>query len=250
MVNWSSVHKAVVTTADPLFDREGWWDPDCRAFASLRRVSGFRFELLCRWLSGRWRGRTVVDLGCGGGLLAVPLAAAGARVVGVDRAPGALRAAHARGERSMLPVIGDLQRSPLASACADVVLLADVLEHVESPAAAVAEAARLLRTGGHLFVNTINRTFRSRLLAIVLGEGLGFIPRGTHEHAAFVRPGELQRMARQSGLELVECVGETPRLWRTVREHSVVLRVSRSLAVGYAALFRRQRRSSVTGIGL
>src|SRR5688572_20711461 len=75
---------------DMLFDRDGWWDPRCRAFASLRSVSQFRLGLLRRWLGTEWHGRTVVDLGCGGGLLALPLGQAGARVVGVDLARRAL----------------------------------------------------------------------------------------------------------------------------------------------------------------
>jgi len=85
------VSTAVAT--EPLFDRDGWWHPSCRAFASLRSVSAFRLALLHEWCGRDWRGRVVVDLGCGGGLLAVPLARAGARVLGVDLAVRALRSA-------------------------------------------------------------------------------------------------------------------------------------------------------------
>ena len=80
---------------EPLFDRDGWWHPASRAFASLRSVSEFRLQLLQEWLGGAVRGRTIVDLGCGGGLLAVPLVRLGARVVGVDLAMRALRSARA-----------------------------------------------------------------------------------------------------------------------------------------------------------
>lgn len=222
---------------DQLFDRDGWWDPHCRAFASLRSVSAFRLGLLRRWLGTQWQGRTVVDLGCGGGLLAVPLAAAGALVVGVDLARRALQEVLRRDVPALLPLVADLVSVPLAPDCADVVLLADVLEHVADPAAAVAEAARLLRPGGSLFVNTIHRTLRSRLFAIVLGEGLGFIPRGTHVWRRFVRPDELEAMAAAGGLVCRQRTGEAPRLWRSVASGAVVLRESRSLAVGYAALY-------------
>ena len=224
------------------FDRGGWWDDTCREFASLRSVSAFRLELLGRWLPGALAGRTVVDLGCGGGLLAVPLAAAGSRVLGVDIARGALRAGRDRASRSWLPVAGDLCRAPFADACADVVMLADVVEHVADPAAAIREASRLSRTGGHLFVNTINRTLRSRLLAITLGEGLGLIPAGTHRWSSFVRPDELDAMAGAAGFELVARIGEMPRFVRSAAARAVVLRESRSLAVGYAALYRRRAR--------
>ncbi|MBL8730015.1 MAG: 3-demethylubiquinone-9 3-O-methyltransferase [Planctomycetes bacterium] len=224
--------------AEP-FDRDGWWDPDCRAFASLRAVTGLRLELLRRWLPGPWSGRVVADLGCGGGLLAVPLAEAGARVVGVDTARRALRAAGDRGGGGFLPLAGDLLQSPVDSGAVDVVLLADVLEHVPEPAAAVREAARLLRPGGHLFVNTIDRSRLARLLAITLGEGLGFVPRGTHDARWFVRPQELDAMAAAGGLRLCTRRGEAPRLWRTLRSGVLALRESARITAGYAALYER-----------
>lgn len=226
------------TTSEP-FDRDGWWDPGCRAFASLRAVTTLRLELLRRWLPGPWSDRVVADLGCGGGLLAVPLAEAGARVVGVDTARRALRAAGGRGGERFLPLAGDLLQSPVGSGAVDVVLLADVLEHVPQPAAAVHEAARLLRPGGHLFVNTIDRSRLARLLAITLAEGLGYVPRGTHDAKLFVRPQELDAMAGTAGLRLCTRRGEAPRLWRTLRSGALALRESARITAGYAALYER-----------
>lgn len=229
----------MTTAAEPLFDRAGWWDPQCREFGSLRSVSEFRLALLSEWLPEPWSGRVVVDLGCGGGLLGVPLAQRGARVVGIDLARQALAAGQARGERRFRPVAGDLGAVPLADGFADVVLLADVIEHVDEPRAVVAEAVRLLRPGGHLFVNTIARTLRSRVFAIALGEGLGFIPRGTHQWAKFVQPDELDAFASSAGVQLVRRAGEGLSLWATLRSGAVNLRPSSSLAVAYAALYRR-----------
>lgn len=231
-----------MATAEPLFDRADWWDEGARAFASLRSVTTFRLELLRQWLPQGFAGRTVVDLGCGGGLLAVPLAREGAHVVGLDLAAKALRAAAAQQTERLLAAQADLQELPLAERSADVVLLADVLEHVDDPAAVVAQAARVLRPGGALFVNTIHRTLRSRVFAITLGEGLGFIPRGTHQWRKFVRPDELDAMARAAGLVRVQRAGEAPRLLATLRAGAVVLRPSKSLAVGYAALFQKIHR--------
>ena len=140
---------------------------------------------------------------------------------------------------AFLPVRSSITATPLADASADVVLLADVLEHIEAPADAIAEAARILRPGGHLFVNTIDRSLRARLLAIWLGEGLGLIPRGTHRWRRFIRPRELVAMARQLGLTCVRLVGETPRLLATLRRWTIELRASRDTSVGYAALFEK-----------
>lgn len=224
----------------PLFDCDGWWDEDCRAFASLRALSAFRLRLLQTWLGASLRSATIVDLGCGGGLLAVPLADEGAQVIGIDLGARALAAARARGGPRLLAVRADLAAPPVGSGIADVVLLADVLEHVQEPAAAVREAVRLLRRGGHLFVNTINRTLRSWLLAIVLAEGLGFVPRGTHRWRDFIGPGELHAMAAAAGCVQERCIGERPCLLATLRRGHVVVRGARSLAVGYAALYRKE----------
>ena len=105
----------MATTAEPLFDRAGWWEPCDRAFASLRAVSAFRLDLLRQWLGDDWRGRAVVDLGCGGGLLAVPLAREGAHVVGLDLAPKALRAAAAQQSERLLAAQADLAELPLGA---------------------------------------------------------------------------------------------------------------------------------------
>lgn len=225
--------------ASPLFDRRGWWDPECRAFRSLRAVTAFRVELLQRWLGHRLAGLVVVDLGCGGGLLAVPLAAAGARVVGVDLARHALAECRAAGGARTLALAGDLLAPPLADGCADVVLLADVLEHVAAPAVAVQAAARLLRVGGRLFVNTIARTRASRWLAIGLAEGLRFVPPGTHQWDRFVQPEELDQHAAAAALQRERRCGESPRWWASLRSGAIQLRESRSLRIGYAAMYRR-----------
>lgn len=230
----------MASRAEPLFDRSGWWDPSIRAFASLRAVSAFRLALLTEWCGADLRDRMVVDLGCGGGLLSAPLAARGATVIGVDLATAALREARAAAPARFQAVVGDLADLPIAAGRADLVLLADVVEHVEAPFVVVAAAAKLLRPGGRLFVNTIARTRRSKWLAIALAEGLGYVPRGTHRHDRFVQPAELAAMASAAGLREVDRCGEAPRLWATVRTGAVQLRRSPSLAVGYAMLFAKE----------
>ncbi len=223
-----------------VFALPGWWDERHATYASLRAVNDLRLQILAGWTRGWFAGRDridIVDLGCGGGLMAVPLAHAGANVVAVDRCLPALREGHAFGRGAVQFVQGDVLAAPLPDACADLVLLSDVLEHLPVPAAAIAVAARLLRPGGRLFVNTINRTWRARLLAIWLGEGLGCIPRGTHRGDWFVRPHELQAIAASVGLGATEWCGERPDLLASLRTRVVAVRAGRSLAVGYCAGF-------------
>jgi 2-polyprenyl-6-hydroxyphenyl methylase/3-demethylubiquinone-9 3-methyltransferase len=225
-----------------IYDRaaEGWWRADDRTFASLRAVAEFRLTWLLENVPLPLAGARVVDLGCGGGLFAVPLAAQGARVLGLDRSQPSLGAARARGAPHARYACADLRWAPLPDAYADLVLLADVVEHVVEWRAAVAEAARVLRQGGVLYVSTINRTLRARWLAVHVAEGLGLVPRGTHDPALFVRPDELCAAAAGVGLRCVGVQGEAPRLCATLRQWVIRLRKSRSAAVTYAALFVKE----------
>jgi 2-polyprenyl-6-hydroxyphenyl methylase/3-demethylubiquinone-9 3-methyltransferase len=194
-------------------------------------------QLLQNWL-GAWlqeRPRIVVDLGCGGGLMAVPLARTGARVLGVDLSLQALHEAQHQQAASASFACGDLAALPVKARSADLVLLCDVLEHVADPSAVLHAAAALLRPGGRLFVNTINRTLRARLLAVTLGEGLGLIPRGTHDPRRFVRPAELEAAALAAGLRVHRWFGERPALLASLRRGVVCVREGASLAVGYGA---------------
>lgn len=226
-----------------LYDRHAdrWWQPGHPAFRSLHRVKAFHLELLEREWDGRFAGARVVDLGCGGGLLALPLAERGARVVGVDLSAGSLAAARAEARRRGVSgafVRADLRRVPLCSGSADLVLLSDVLEHVSEPATAVAEAARLLRVGGGLFVNTFDRTRAAALWVVRVAEGLGLVPRGTHDARLFVRPDELERYARAARLRPVRLLRESPALLRTLLTWTVHLRESRS-GIGYSAFLEK-----------
>ncbi|MGE3164494.1 MAG: bifunctional 2-polyprenyl-6-hydroxyphenol methylase/3-demethylubiquinol 3-O-methyltransferase UbiG [Planctomycetota bacterium] len=219
-----------------------WWDPRSRAFRSLHQVTAFRLELLRSWMAEGFAGQTIYDLGCGGGLLSEPLAEAGARVVGIDLSGESLRVARAHGVRLLAGpayVRANVTRVPFPEASADGVLLADVLEHCESPAAVILEASRLLRPGGWLYVNTINRTARARWVVVHLAETVGLIPRGTHDSRLFVTPDELQEFAERADLTRVARCGETPRLWSTVTRRAVTLRPCASLAIAYSVLYRK-----------
>lgn len=225
-----------------------WWDPRSRTFRSLRSVSEFRLALLRRWIGPRLPGSLVVDLGCGGGLLAQPLSHLGARVIGVDLSLPSLRAAHLHSrdgswEGALEPprfLQGDLRRVPLEDGSAGHVLLADVLEHIVELEAALEEASRLLGSRGTLYVSSINRTAKAAWWAVHMAESVGLIPRGTHDPALFVTPDELCRAAHGAGLELRELQGESLSLWPTLRKWRIHLQASSDTSVSYSALFVRR----------
>jgi 2-polyprenyl-6-hydroxyphenyl methylase/3-demethylubiquinone-9 3-methyltransferase len=179
-----------------------WWDRG-GAFKALHDINPLRVG----WIDSRagLAGRSVVDVGCGGGLLAEAMAARGARVTGIDAGEAALGAARAHLKISGLAV--DYRRST-AEAFArehprgyDIVTCLELLEHVPQPASVVAACARLVKPGGDLFFATLNRNPKSFLFAIVGAELLlGLVARGTHRYRRFVKPAELGRWGRENGL--------------------------------------------------
>jgi 2-polyprenyl-6-hydroxyphenyl methylase / 3-demethylubiquinone-9 3-methyltransferase len=228
-----------------LFDRAGWWDENDRAFASLRSVNAVRLSILRAWMRDWFPGggpNVVVDFGCGGGLMSAPLAADGARVLGLDMAHAALRDASVQSPTRSCYVQADLSAPVIADGCADLCLLCDVLEHVADPAAAVAAAAKALRPGGALFVNTINRTRRATWLAVRLGEGLGLVPKGTHDPCMFVKPSEVMSWSIANGMSRTHELGERPRLLASLVNRRVELAPSRSMAVSYCMGFQKVTR--------
>ncbi len=188
-----------------------WWDPTGE-FRPLHQINPLRLA----WIEGKARlaGKRVLDVGCGGGILAEAMARAGATVKGIDLAEKPLAVARLHGLESGVPVdyeaisAEDLaRREPGAY---DVVTCLEVLEHVPDPARTVRACAALARPGGQLFFATINRNPKSYLLAIIGAEYvLGLLPRGTHDYAKFIKPSELLRWCRDAGLDVGHLVGMT-----------------------------------------
>lgn len=221
---------------------DAWWDPGCTDFRSLRAVKAFQLELLRERFGAQLRTLTIVDLGAGGGLLAHPLAELGARVIAVELGRSSLAACvahHGLGAQQPRAVCGDACSVPLSDASADLVLATDLLEHVAAPGRVIAEAARLVRPSGCVFLATINRTRRARFLAVTVAEGLGLVPRGTHDARWFVKPEEVRAAAQANGLEVERFVGATPRPCASLARKEIRLRRTTSLAVAYVAFLRR-----------
>jgi 2-polyprenyl-6-hydroxyphenyl methylase / 3-demethylubiquinone-9 3-methyltransferase len=192
---------------------ELWWDPAGPA-AILHAINRPRVDFYLRQL-GDLHGRLVLDAGCGGGLVARELAAAGATVVGLDRSLGSLgvarRAVEAAG--AFHPAQGRLERLPFTDGAFDAVVAADVLEHVPDLPAAVAELSRVLAPGGRFAFDTINRTPWSWFTAVFgLERVLRMVPRGTHDWRLFIRPAELDRLLEAGGLEAVAVAGLASRV--------------------------------------
>lgn len=221
-----------------LYDKfaDQWWERGGRSvFRSLQGITKFRLALIDEWC-GSLAGQTVIDLGCGGGLLAAPLSAGGAAVVGMDLSLASLRAAKAESKLASGYIQGDMLRLPIASGSADVVLLADVLDHIPNYQQVLAEARRVVKRDGKIFVSTINRNFWSWILAIQIGENIGLIPKGTHDYRLFIRPMELKTSAMQVGLRVVAWKGEQVDLLKTIRGWAIHFVPSRSLRIAYSAL--------------
>ena len=187
-----------------------WWDPGSE-FRPLHEMNPVRVAWLAQAVGGL-SGKRVLDVGCGGGILAESMAVQGAEVTGIDLSEKALGVARLHGLESGIKVD---YRAVSAEALAaeagpawDVVTCMELLEHVPDPASLVAACATLAKPGGRVVFATINRTPKAYLLAVLGAEYvLQLLPRGTHDWARFVRPAELAAHARRAGLDLAAMTG-------------------------------------------
>jgi len=190
-----------------------WWDGSQRFLRLLHNIVPARMKHFAT-VVGRWTGKRVLDLGCGGGFMSEALAREGADVIGVDPSAPAIEAAkvHAREEGLAIDYkVGTGERIPLEDASVDCVVCVDVLEHVEDLEAVLDEIGRVLRPGGLFLFDTINRTPLASLVLVHLGETvLGLLPRGTHDPARFIKPAELGALLAKRGFDVGPIVGLAP----------------------------------------
>lgn len=190
-----------------------WWSDEIRWLRILRNMVPGRLQWFDRHVE--WRGREVLDLGCGGGFMAEALAERGARVTGLDPATRAIAAAREHAAARGLEIryhVGSGEKMDYPDASFDAVVCVDVLEHVRDLDRVLANVARVLRPGGRLFFDTINRNALSRFAAITMAERvLRILPRGTHDPDLFITPAELDAALSRAGLALRDRTGLGPR---------------------------------------
>ncbi len=180
-----------------------WWDPHGK-MGQLHAINDLRLAFITDRIGVA--APRVVDVGCGGGILAEALARHGASVTGIDLSDLSLKIARQHAERGGLDIdyrYLDVETLAASEAHAfDAVTCMEMLEHVPHPERVIAACARLLKPGGMAFFSTINRTFKAFAFAIVAGEYiLGLLPRGTHSYAKLIKPVEMRRWAGAAGLE-------------------------------------------------
>lgn len=190
-----------------------WWDPKGSS-AMLHRLNPVRLGYVREWIDAHWGGearalrplvgKSALDVGCGAGLMCEPLARLGAVITGVDAAAENIAVAqqHAAGQELSI----DYRCADVAALAGqfDLVTSMEVIEHVANPAAFLSALAARLAPGGLMVLSTPNRTGLSRLAMITLGEGLGAIPKGTHDWNKFLTPDELAAFAEAAGLKVLD----------------------------------------------
>jgi len=182
-----------------------WWDPHSKLYGPLHAINPLRLGFIDRHAA--LAGKTVLDVGCGGGILAESMAAQGARVTGIDLSEAALEVAKLHllesGREVAYRHIAAEDLAMEMSGGFDVVTCLELLEHVPDPASTVRACAALAKPGGHVFFSTINRNLKAYALAVIGAEYLlGLLPRGTHHYEKFIRPSELAALCRNAGLEV------------------------------------------------
>lgn len=186
-----------------------WWDPN-GPFKPLHQLNPCRLQFVKKYTD--LNHKTLIDVGCGGGIFSESLAREGATVTGIDMAEDALKIAAQHAEQHQLSITYQLTTAEAFSEKHqhqyDIVTCMELLEHVPQPDSLMKACAKLVKPGGHLFFSTLNRTPKAFLLGIVGAEYiLNLVPRGTHQYSHFIRPSELEALGRSAQLNLAHLSG-------------------------------------------
>ena len=212
-----------------------WWDPE-GDFRPLHQINPLRLRFIDE--HAQLNNQRVLDIGCGGGILAEAMARAGASVTAIDLAQAPLEVARVHAMKSEIPVeyieVSAEELADLRGAHFDIVTCLEMLEHVPEPNLIVDACAKLVRPGGHVFFSTINRNLKSYLFAVIGAEYvLKLLPKGTHEYAKFIRPSELDKAAIQAQLFLTSVTGMGFNLLKNSYH------LTNDVSVNYLAYYRR-----------
>ncbi|MGB8857414.1 MAG: bifunctional 2-polyprenyl-6-hydroxyphenol methylase/3-demethylubiquinol 3-O-methyltransferase UbiG [Burkholderiales bacterium] len=189
-----------------------WWDPNSE-FRPLHEINPLRLDYIEKICNGL-KGKRVVDIGCGGGILSESMATRGALVTGIDLAEKPLKVAKLHlldsGQQVDYQLISAEDLAQQKPHQFDVVTCMEMLEHVPDPASTVKACAQLVKPGGQVFFSTINRNAKAYLFAVIGAEYvLNLLPKGTHDYAKFIKPAELAAMARDANLNVEQLTGMT-----------------------------------------